>query len=86
MHTVMVVGGGLVALAVFCVIAVVLGKPVAAGGRFFILPWLAAALVNLYVGTTHGHTVVGELPFFLIVFGLPALAALAVMRWSGSPA
>lgn len=80
MHTVMVVGGGLVALAVCVVGAVVLGKPVAAGARFFILPWLAASLVNLYIGTTHGHTVVGELPFLAIVFGVPALAAFAVMR------
>lgn len=85
MHTVMVVGGGLVALAVFCLGALVLGKPIAAGARFFILPWLVAALVNLYIGTTHGHTVVGEIPFFLIVFGVPALAALALMRWSGAP-
>ena len=84
MHTVMVVGGGLVALAVFVLGAVVLGKPAAAGARFFILPWLVVSLVNLYVGTTHGHSVVGELPFLAVVFGVPALAAFAVMRWWNS--
>ncbi len=67
MHTVMVVGGGLIVLAVFVLGAVVLGKPAAAGARFFILPWLVVALVNLYVGTTHGHSVVGELPFLAVV-------------------
>lgn len=80
MHTVMVVAGGLVALAVFVLIAKLLERTPAAGARYFILPWLVAALVNLYLGTTHGYTVVGELPFFAIVFGVPALAALGVMR------
>jgi hypothetical protein len=88
MHTVMVVGGGLIALAVFVLGAVVLGRTAAAGARLFILPWLVVSLINLYVGTTHGHSVVGELPFLAIVFGVPALAAFAVMRWwkSGSAA
>ena len=84
MHTVMVVGGGLVALAVFVLAAVLLGKSAAAGARLFILPWLAAALINLYIGTTHGYSVVGELPFFAIVFGVPALVAWGVMRWISS--
>jgi hypothetical protein len=84
MHTVMVVGGGLAALAVFVLVTVLMGSGPATGARWFILPWLAAALVNLYLGTTHGYTVVQELPFFLVVFGVPALAAFAVMRWAGS--
>ena len=84
MHTVIMVGAGLVALAVFVLGAAVLGRPAAAGARWFLLPWLAVSLVNLYVGTTHGHSVVGELPFLAIVFGLPALAAFTVMRRAGS--
>jgi hypothetical protein len=51
-----------------------------------LLPWLAAALFNLYLGTQHGYSVVSELPFFAIVFGIPALAALTVMRWARSAA
>ena len=81
MHTVMVVGGGLVALAVFVLIGLLLGKPAAAGARWFIPLWLIAALVNLYLGTTHGYSVMGELPFFVIVFGVPAVVAYGVMRW-----
>jgi hypothetical protein len=47
-----------------------------AGRRYaaFLLPWLAAALFNLYLSTQHGYSVVSELPFFAIVFGLSALA------------
>ncbi len=84
MHTVMVVGGGLAVLAIFVLVSVLLGRGPAAGARVFILPWLVAALFNLYLGTTHGYTVVQEIPFFLVVFGVPALAALAVTRWAGS--
>ncbi len=84
MHTVMVAGGGLAALAIFILVSVLLGRGPAMGGRVFILPWLVAALFNLYLGTTHGYTVVQEIPFFLVVFGVPALAAFAVMRWAGS--
>jgi hypothetical protein len=83
MHTVMVVGGGLAALAVFVLIAVLLGKAPGLGARLFIPGWFVAALINLYVGTTHGYSVVGELPFFAIVFGVPALAAFGVIRWAG---
>ena len=82
MHTVMVVAGGLAALAVFVVVSALLGRGPRAGARWFLLPWLVAALVNLYLGTTHGYTVLQEIPFFLFVLGVPALAAFAVMRWA----
>jgi hypothetical protein len=80
MHTVIMVGAGLIALAIFALGASLLGRTAAAGARWFILPWLVVALINLYVGTTHGHSVVGELPFLAVVFGVPALAAFAIMR------
>lgn len=86
MHTVIMVAAGLVALALSAWAASGLGRTAAAGARWFILPWLAVALINLYVGTTHGHSVVGELPFLAIVFGVPALAAFAVMRWKSDSA
>ena len=50
MHTLMVVVGGLVALGIFVLAAVLLGRGVAAGARVFILPWLAASVVNMLVG------------------------------------
>jgi hypothetical protein len=81
MHTVIMVAAGLVALVLFALGASVFGRTAAAGARWFILPWLVVALINLYVGTTHGHSVVGELPFLAIVFGVPALTAVALVRW-----
>lgn len=83
MHTVMMVGAGLVALAAFALAASLAGRSVAAGARWFLLPWLIVSLVNLYIGTTHGYSVVGELPFLAVVFGVPALAAFALTRWAG---
>lgn len=80
MHTLQVVAGGLVALGVFAGIAVLLEKSPAAGARLFILPWLLVSLVNLYIGTTHGHTVIGELPFLAIVFGVPAGVAWFIVQ------
>ena len=87
MHTVIMVGAGLAALVLFALGASVLGKSAAAGARWFLLPWLIVSLVNLYIGTTHGYSVAGELPFLAIVFGVPALAAFAVMRrWKAGSA
>ena len=87
MHTVIMIASGLAVLALFALAAAVLGKSMAVGARWFVLPWLLVSLINLYVGTTHGHSVAGELPFLAIVFGAPALAAYALMRWkAGSTA
>ena len=44
MHTLIVIAGGLVALTVFVIAAVLMRRPPAAGARLFVLPWLAAAL------------------------------------------
>ena len=82
MHALMVAGGGLVALAVFALTAVLSGRAAAAGARLFLPIWLVAALANLYLGTVHGYSVAGGLPFFAIVFGVPGLAAYAMMRWA----
>jgi hypothetical protein len=83
MHSLMMVGIGFIALAGFVLASWMLGGTPAAGARWFIPPWFIVSLYNLYVGTTHGHTVVGELPFLAIVFGVPAIAAFAIMRrWS----
>jgi hypothetical protein len=80
MHTVTMVGAGILALAVFAIGAAVSGRTAAKGALWFLLPWLVVSLINLYVGTTRGYSVVTELGFFVIVFGLPALAAWGVTR------
>jgi hypothetical protein len=81
MRTLALVVIGLVVLAACAAIAWLAGRAPAAGARWFLLFWLAASLVNLYLGVSHGYTLTYELPFFALMFGVPALAALAVMRW-----
>ncbi len=80
MHTITMVGAGIVALAVFAIGAAVSGRTVPTGARWFLLPWLGISLINLYVGTMRGYSFTTEFGFFVIVFGLPALAAWAVIR------
>jgi hypothetical protein len=84
MHTLMVIGCGLVTLVVFVLIGRRLGGGSAAaaakGAAWFIPAWLAAAAANLWIGVSRaGYTVDEELPIFLIVFGVPA--AIAALTW-----
>ncbi len=83
MHTLMMVGTGIVALAAFAIGGAVSGRSAAWGARWFLLPWLVAALVNFYIGTTRGYSAVTELGFFFVVFGLPAIAAWGITRLYG---
>ena len=84
MHTIMVIGGGLVLLAIFILVGRQLGGGTAAAAAtaamWFVPVWLVAAGINLWIGVRHGYTMTEELPFFLIVFGVPAATA-AVIWW-----
>jgi hypothetical protein len=81
MHTLMMVVGGLVALGVFILAAVLLGRTVADGARVFIFPWLVAALVNMGVGVYWANIPVSvEIPVLLVVFGVPAGVAWLLAR------
>lgn len=81
MHTLMMVVGGFVALGVFILAAVLLGRTVADGARVFIFPWLVAALLNMGVGVYWANIPVSvEIPVLLIVFGVPAGVAWLLAR------
>ncbi len=84
MHTVMVIGIGLVLLAVFIQIGRQFGGGNAAAAAkaaaWFIPFWLAAAAFNTSIGVRHGYTVTEELPIALVVFGVPAAIALVIWR------
>lgn len=82
MRTLTLIVTGLVVLAACALIARAAGKSPAAGARWFLPFWLVASLANLYLGTTHGYSVAYELPFFGLMFGVPALVAFAVMQWT----
>lgn len=91
MHTVMVIAGGLALLAASPGIGHWFGGEdgMKAAPKVFLALWLAASLVNMWVGVTRaGYTVAQELPMLLIVFGIPAAAAVAALwmfgRASGS--
>lgn len=82
MRTAIIIAGGFVLLAIFLFAGRLFGRPgpetLALGAKIFIPIWLAAALVNLWLGTKAGYTVTEELPIFLVIFALPAAAAVFV--------
>ena len=78
MHTIMVVLGGLLLLGI-CLLAGRLMKTMAIAALIFIPIWLAAALINLWIGVSRaGYSVAEEMPVFLAVFAIPAVVALFV--------
>jgi hypothetical protein len=81
MHTIMVVSGGIVLLALFCLIGRLRnGLPgMARAARLFLPVWFVAAIINLSVGVlSAGYTVVDELPILLVIFGVPAILATLI--------
>jgi len=47
----------------------------------FILVWLGISAANLWVGVAKaGYPLADELPVFLLIFAVPALAAV-ILRW-----
>ena len=75
----------IIMLAGFALLAAFLAAAPKMGGRrtaalVFAILWLLVTLANLYIGTTHGYTVMQEAPIFLLLFGVPAAAALWLTR------
>ncbi len=82
MHTVKVILGGCAALAI-CLLAGRLldgaQHGLARAALIFLPIWLAAALLNLWIGVTRaGYTIAEEAPIAAVVFGVPAAAAVLV--------
>ena len=87
MHMLMVIGGGIVLMAVFLLFGKLWGNDAAGmalAAKVFIPVWLLVAITNLWVGVSHAaYTMRDELPILLIVFMVPAaLAAFAIWRLS----
>jgi hypothetical protein len=86
MHTVKVIAGGLLLLAVCLVVGRLLNPATATGlakgAKVFIPLWLLGAAINMWLGVTKaGYTVAEEAPTFLGVFALPAAVALLIVWW-----
>lgn len=90
MHTVMVILGGLVLLALCLLVARLLGGAGSGSGsgsgpmltalKVFLPLWFIGAAINLWVGVSRaGYSVAEELPIFLAVFAGPA--AVALLLW-----
>jgi hypothetical protein len=79
MHTILIIGGGLVLLAGMAIAGRIVGQPPAAL-KLFLLIWLIATVVNLWIGVSRaGYTVMAELPIAAPVFSIPAPVALALL-------
>jgi hypothetical protein len=78
MHTIIVIGIGLVLLAACILTGHAVGGAALARAPLWFLPlWLFGAGLNMYVGVRHaGYAVSEEAPVFLVVFAVPALTAL----------
>jgi hypothetical protein len=84
-HTLKVVAGGFVLLALCLLLGRLAAGPspaaLATGAKLFIPLWLLASGINMWVGVSKaGYTVQEEAPIFLLVFAVPAAAAL-LLAW-----
>ena len=81
MHTVIVlaVGFGLFALSALVGCILGHGRGVATAALVFLPLWFVGAGINMYMGVEQaGYSVAEEVPMFLLVFAVPAVAALIV--------
>lgn len=79
MRTLLIIFAGL-ALLGLCVFVGRRARSVHHGTRFFIALWFVLAFVNMWLGTRAGYSWAAEAPIFLLIFGLPAAAAVFVER------
>jgi hypothetical protein len=82
MHTVLVIGAGLLLLGLCALVGRLIGSSGALGtaALVFLPLWFVGAAVNMYVGVKKaGYSVADEAPVFLLVFAIPA--AVALLLW-----
>ena len=83
MHMILVITAGLLLLVVYGLFGWLWGHDtagIARAARWFIPVWALIAIANMTVGVTRaGYTVMQELPILLLVFVVPALAAMLVI-------
>jgi hypothetical protein len=82
MRTAIIIAIGFILLAICLLAPRLAGRPEwsVTGAKIFIALWLAAALVNMWIGVSRaGYSVAEELPIFLLIFALPA--AGAALAW-----
>jgi hypothetical protein len=85
MRTMIIILGGFFLLAACIFVARRLGgggpAPIGSAAAVFIAAWFAVAAINMWLGVARaGYSFREELPVFLLIFLLPAAAAVFV-RW-----
>ena len=79
MRTAIIIVGGVVLLALFALVGWWRGggpQSAMKAAKLFIPVWLVVALINMWLGVSRaGYSVADELPIFLVIFAIPALAA-----------
>jgi hypothetical protein len=85
MRTLIFIVGGFVLLAACFGAAKLLSNGLADAMRTatiaFVALWFVIAAVNMWIGVAKaGYSVAEELPIFLLIFGLPAVAAV-LLKW-----
>jgi len=83
MHTLKVMFGGFLLLAVCLLLGRWIGGAaatvVATTIKCFLLLWLVAMLVNMWVGVSKaGYSIKDEAPIALLVFAVPAIIAIVI--------
>ncbi len=79
MHTIIVLAIGFGILGVCALAGYLLGgtSAIATAALAFLPLWLVGAGINMYLGVKQaGYSVAEEAPMFLLVFGVPGIAAL----------
>ena len=89
MHTLKVMFGGFLLLAVCLLLGRWIGGAaatvVATTIKCFLLLWLVATLVNMWVGVSKaGYSIKDDAPIALLVFAVPAISAI-VIWWRSFP-
>jgi hypothetical protein len=81
MRTAIIIAIGLALLGLFVIIGRLSGLGLARLVPWFIVLWMLVAGVNLWIGVARaGYSFTEELPIFLIIFGIPAAAAIILAR------
>jgi hypothetical protein len=79
MRTAIIIVAGIVLLGLFALVGWRLGggpQSTMTAAKLFIPVWLAVALINMWLGVSRaGYSVAEELPIFLVIFAIPAIAA-----------
>jgi hypothetical protein len=83
MRTAIIIGAGLILLAILVLIGRFAGSPVASamakGALYFLPVWFIAAAVNMWMGVARaGYSVAEEAPIFVLIFAVPAAVALLI--------